>query len=841
MVKSTLSASAAAWTPSFITTSKSSDSNIKNNNNDKNVASFAAIASKPAVVPDPTPPAKNGETKKERKEAIETKVETQVNPIHKSTTTTTTSSIVAEKTLTSDSNKVSTSVWGSKASDVIKQPPTAEIIHLNPKVPTESSQQKKNTSQKSSMQGGHLDHNKRRDFSKDNRQHQQKGGQSRDEKGGWKRGRLVPLPLIKPGEGETETSKRVQRVSFEELLQLRLSFVACPLAWEEDGVGPPDECKWTDENRVQKIIALASVERSMKDPSEKQKKKSNANETAPPIEECKPLEVNDDTRWKAHVFDKEQTKDDDSDDIVLKKALLILNKLSLTKFDKLSDAFIDTGVGRNETCLIGATQLIVKKAQDEPHFAAMYASLCLKLSKTPVHFEEPGKNKKFKKMLLTECQKEFEEEMDVKISKAIEGIENEEDREIKMTLVKKHYLGHMRFIGELYKCDLISAKIMIFLLPQLLDGRDDEGDVDEEKVECFAKLMTVIGKIIEEQGNAMKDIGKPDVGNKLQDCWKKVEVMAGKVNGDLSVSNRIKFMLLDLLEMRDNGWTSRRKEESAKTISQIHKEAAQDARRSTSSSHLRKQPAKPIVDEDGFTKVVGTGSSGSRGIQLPSKSSMTNVSSSNAFASSSEPRNLTTDKSEPKVVDQQKQIMTPKDYLKKAKTVLKEFFVGGDDDDAVLSFQEIIGADLSIERGSMAFEGGVLLVLEMRQEEVQKFIDIMSRCYKEKIISAESIRKGVSDPLEFLQDVAIDAPLAVSHMATIAAAFIKEGAITFDFLLDSPEYFRTECNAARFGCKVLNAIGGNAMNETTSLNVIEKLMTDEEKKQYPSVQEFLDA
>lgn len=226
---------------------------------------------------------------------------------------------------------------------------------------------------------------------------------------------------------------------------------------------------------------------------------------------------------------------------------------------------------------------------------------------------------------------------------------------------------------------------------------------------------------------------------------------------------------------------------------------------------------------------------------MPSKSSMTNVSSSNAFASSSEPRNLTTDKSEPKVVDQQKQIMTPKDYLKKAKTVLKEFFVGGDDDDAVLSFQEIIGADLSIERGSMAFEGGVLLVLEMRQEEVQKFIDIMSRCYKEKIISAESIRKGVSDPLEFLQDVAIDAPLAVSHMATIAAAFIKEGAITFDFLLDSPEYFRTECNAARFGCKVLNAIGGNAMNETTSLNVIEKLMTDEEKKQYPSVQEFLDA
>lgn len=835
MVKSTLSASAAAWTPSFTSPSKSSDPIKKNNDN--NVTSFAAIASKPAVVTDPIAPAKNVGKKIDSEGFKESKAEQKTNSDKISIPLASNANV----TVASDSNKVSKGVWGSKASDAIKKPPTSEIIHLNPKAATES-QHKKNGSQKSSALGGHSDDNKRRESGKDNRQHHQRGGQSRDEKGGWKRGRLVPLPLIQPGEGDTETSKSVQRVSFEELLQLRLSFVAHPLAWEKDGTGPPDECRWTDEDRVQKIIALASAERSMKDPSEKQKKKSNVNETAPPIEECKPLEVNDDTRWKATVFAKEQAKDDDSDEVVLKKALLILNKLSLTKFDKLSDAFIETGVGRNENCLRGAIQLIVKKAQDEPHFAAMYASLCLKLSKTPVDFEEPGKNKKFKKMLLTECQKEFEEEMDVKISKAIEGIENDEDKEIKKTLVKKHYLGHMRFIGELYKGDLISAKIMIFLLPQLLDGRDDKGNIDEEKVECFAKLMTVIGQIIEQQGQAMKNIGKPDVQNKLQECWRKVEIMAGKAEGDLSVSNRIKFMLLDLLEMRGNDWTSRRKVESAKTISQIHKEAAQDARRSTSSSNSRKQPVKPIVDEDGFTQVVGTGSSGSRGKQSSSKlivSNISNIPSSNAFDRSSESRNVT-DKSISKLVEQ-KQNMTPKDYLNKAKTVLKEFFVGGDEDDAVLSFQEIIGADLSIERGSMAFEGGVSLVLEMRQEEVQKFINIMSRCYREKIISAESIRKGIIDPLEFLQDVAIDAPLAVSHMATITAAFIKEGAVSFDFLLDSPEYFREECNAARFGCKVLNVIGGDATSETTNLDVIEKLMTTNEKVQYPSVQDFISA
>jgi len=78
-------------------------------------------------------------------------------------------------------------------------------------------------------------------------------------------------------------------------------------------------------------------------------------------------------------------------------------------------------------------------------------------------------------------------------------------------------------------------------------------------------------------------------------------------------------MLQDLLEMRDNGWTTRREEESAKTIEQIHKDAAKEARRgpstskigrSASSNGLRKQTAAPSVDADGFVEVVGTSSGG---------------------------------------------------------------------------------------------------------------------------------------------------------------------------------------------------------------------------------------
>ena len=97
---------------------------------------------------------------------------------------------------------------------------------------------------------------------------------------------------------------------------------------------------------------------------------------------------------------------------------------------------------------------------------------------------------------------------------------------------------------------------MLFCLPTLLKGESDDssGDVDEEKIECFAKLITVIGSSLEQQSEAMRSVGKTDAAESLAECWKAVEVMAGKRKGEgPKVSNRIKFMLQDLLEMKAKG------------------------------------------------------------------------------------------------------------------------------------------------------------------------------------------------------------------------------------------------------------------------------------------------
>lgn len=335
----------------------------------------------------------------------------------------------------------------------------------------------------------------------------------------------------------------------------------------------------------------------------------------------------------------------------------------------------------------------------------------------------------------------------------------------------------------------------------------------------------------------------------------------------------------------DIGWVQRREEESAKTIAQIHKEAAKEARRSSSSNNLNRsasssnirrqsssndvhsiaRSSKPSVDADGFTE-IGRASGGfgrsqsmgnfartdSRSNLRDSKksSSSSSRSSFSAFnnVASSPKRDTQRAKSKEVLanVDEKKSAKqkavkkvdykTPDECGQKIKAYLKEYFVADDLDDIILSIHELIdaGAGGSVARGAKVVESGVLMVLEMKKDSVDKFLTVMARCIKEKKIEVESIVTGLNDPLEFLPDIAIDAPLATAHLVTIMSALIKSGTIAFDMLLNAPEYFRTDGGAAQFGCKVLKSMGDDATSSQANLDIIEKLMTSNDKELYPS-------
>ena len=100
--------------------------------------------------------------------------------------------------------------------------------------------------------------------------------------------------------------------------------------------------------------------------------------------------------------------------------------------------------------------------------------------------------------------------------------------------------------------------------------------------------------------------------------------------------------------------------------------------------------------------------------------------------------------------------------------------------------------------------------------------------------------QGLNDPIEFLSDIEIDAPLAGTHLAKCVAEFIKLGALQLDFLNSAPDYFKTDGKPAAFAVKVLKAKGGEGPSDS-ELEVVGGLMTEDDKKTFDSAKAMYDA
>jgi len=304
----------------------------------------------------------------------------------------------------------------------------------------------------------------------------------------------------------------------------------------------------------------------------------------------------------------------------------------------------------------------------------------------------------------------------------------------------------------------------------------------------------------------------------------------------------------------------RRKHEKPKTIAEIHEEVREEEaearrrsysddfggttsfgnrRRGNSGDNYQRSPqfrkSKVVADSDGFSSVPKRGNAIRRAqseeLDVYNKQQPTALVSRGTMSSSS---------STPRIVE----YPDPDECKEKAKTILKEYFVGGDTEEAIRSIDEQVGAGSknedhgSVDRGAAVIESGVLLVMEMKQQEVQKFLAVIKRCLQQEKIERESLPLGLKDPLEFLRDVEIDAPLACSLLTSIVSYWVRQDVLSFDFLLEAPEYFRTDGRPAEFAAGVLKMRGDEPSD--ADLTVVEKLMSEGDKDKFSSAKEMLD-
>ncbi|KAJ5281625.1 hypothetical protein N7478_006997 [Penicillium angulare] len=278
-------------------------------------------------------------------------------------------------------------------------------------------------------------------------------------------------------------------------------------------------------------------------------------------------------------------------DVVQRKVKAALNKMTPEKFDRIAAQILDI-VSQSKDESDGRTlrqviQLTFEKATDEAHWAPMYAKFCKAMleSMSAEIKDENIRDKNgnvvaggslFRKYLLNRCQEEFERGWKVNLPEKPDGTTEEaqilSDEYYVAAAAKRRGLGLVKFIGELYKLTMLTERIMHECVKKLVDY---EGMPDEAEVESLTSLLRTIGASLDasEKGPAMMDA-----------YFARISLMVETPN----LPSRLRFMLMDIIDLRSSRWNSKDSDKGPKTIQQIREEAAR-AQQATEMERQRQQ------------------------------------------------------------------------------------------------------------------------------------------------------------------------------------------------------------------------------------------------------------
>lgn len=231
-------------------------------------------------------------------------------------------------------------------------------------------------------------------------------------------------------------------------------------------------------------------------------------------------------------------------DSIFRKVRGILNKLTPEKFQKLSDDLLKLDLNSSKI-LNGVILLIFDKALDEPKYSSMYAQLCKRIEKELEIDIDKTKSSTFLQILLNVCRDKFENRVQYSEKIINSELALTDDLEEKKNVAKQKILGNVKFIGELYKLDMLGEPHLHKMLRSLFTNKSGAStEKNCEDMECLAQLIKTCGK------NLDTELGK----QLMEQYFDRME--------QYSLSSRfpprIRFLLRDLIELRKNNWTPRK-------------------------------------------------------------------------------------------------------------------------------------------------------------------------------------------------------------------------------------------------------------------------------------------
>ncbi|KAG9221198.1 hypothetical protein CCMSSC00406_0007372 [Pleurotus cornucopiae] len=258
---------------------------------------------------------------------------------------------------------------------------------------------------------------------------------------------------------------------------------------------------------------------------------------------------------------------------VCRKVRALLNKLAVATFDSISDQIIEwANMSRTETDARTLKQIIqlVYGAMDEDEWLVeMLARLCRKMmeqispevqdvSVTVQGWPVTG-GPLFRKYLLNRCQEDFERgwvsmeaaatsktlsdksvTANAKEAESLDEVAFYSEKYYATQKARHQGLGLIMFMGELFKLQMLTERIMHECVKKLLGNVDNP---EEEEIEGLCKLLSTVGKLLDmPKARAHIDV----YFRRMNDLMK-----------SLIVSSRMQFMLQDIIELRQRRWVSR--------------------------------------------------------------------------------------------------------------------------------------------------------------------------------------------------------------------------------------------------------------------------------------------
>lgn len=273
----------------------------------------------------------------------------------------------------------------------------------------------------------------------------------------------------------------------------------------------------------------------------------------------------------------------------------MLNKLTLDKFDTLSTKIIDLVKDKVSSAdqLRDVVELIFDKALSESTFVKMYSSLCVAISNAiPTFNDDQQQDQSFKRILLNQCQREFERGTSLK---TVEADECDPALLAQAAIRRKQrFLGNVRFIGELFKDSMLAERIMHTCITHFLQ---EVVEPLEEDIEALCKLLSTIGTKIDHAAAKRHMVrhtaplgtaGAFSVGS--QDVYFNRML---SMTRNPALSPRARFMILDVVDMRRNRWKPRRQQMEAKPLDEFREEMEKEAAEKERVSNSKRSNGSP--------------------------------------------------------------------------------------------------------------------------------------------------------------------------------------------------------------------------------------------------------